>query len=120
MGLDRPFLQPGHRSIHLEADRHPPSGRRLSGGPAGVGHLLVGWAPRLEVPASTELVQPSLVAGAATVSTGASSTDTAGSSLAAEVDAGLGAAGELLLRCLGCLAVASWLHGLVSRRSGLA
>lgn len=117
--LDPPVRGPCRRSVHQEA-HCPPPGRRLSGGLAWAGHLPVGLVPRLAVPASAEVAQLGLAAGTAATSTGASSVDTAASSLAAEVGAGQEAAGGLLLRCLGYLVAASWLHGQVFSRSGLA
>lgn len=118
-GLDLPVRVPCRRSVHQEVHR-PPPGRHLSGGLAWAGHLPVDLVPHLAVPASAEVAQLGLAAGAAAASTGAPSVDTAVGSLAAEVGAGQEAADGLLLRCLGYLAAASWLQGPVSSRSGLA
>jgi len=117
-GLDLRVRGRCRRLVHQEVHR-PPAGQHLSGGLAWAGHLPVDLVPRLVVPASAEVAQLGLAAGAAATSA-SSSVDTAVGSLAAEVGAGQEAADGLLQQCFNYLVAASWLRGPVSSRSGLA
>ena len=140
--LGLPLQELGHRRVHLGVRWRPPPGRCLSGGPVRAGYLPMDLTHVPVAPTSAEFAQPGPVTGAtAKASTGASSPGTAAASLAmkayfpsfrdevaihsrcscpAEAGAGREAAGGLLLRCLGCLAEASCLHGLALSRSSSA